>query len=330
MRIIPDMDKYSTKVLMVIPGQKMGATMVFAKRQADALREYGIDCRSFYMETGMSLGSIISQRRKLKKEIRDFSPDIVHANYGTMTGFLTTSVSPVPVLLHLRGSDLLAPQATLKARIGRLLSQLAALKAKKIICVAEHLKQSLWWGKSKVSIVPSGVDLQKFKPGLQSVARTELGWVPDQPVVVFNAGRDPRIKNLPLAEKTMNLVSKQIPEVRFFVMKGEVAPHTIPTIFQGADCLLLASKSEGSPNVVKEAMATNLPIVSTDVGDVAERLKNTSCSRVTGPHAEDLADAIISILVQNNRSNGREHVANLSLEKTTEMIAVIYNRMQDN
>src|SRR4029079_13851520 len=88
----------------------------------------------------------------------------------------------------------------------------------------------------------------------------------------------------------------------------------MPLYYRAADALLCASLSEGSPNVVKEALACNLPVVSTPVGDVPERLKGVYPSAVVARDAHSIGEALVQILLERRRSNGREHVASLDLD----------------
>ena len=98
----------------------------------------------------------------------------------------------------------------------------------------------------------------------------------------------------------------------------------MPCCFNAADCLALASVNEGSPNVVKEAIACNLPVVATDVGDVAERLEQVYPSRVVGRDVVEFGKALAEILAEKHRSNGREQVALYSETSVAESIRSFY------
>ena len=95
-----------------------------------------------------------------------------------------------------------------------------------------------------------------------------------------------------------------------------------------ADVLLLTSFSEGSPNVIKEAMACNCPIVTTDVGDVRERLANLEGCYVSvaepsyedfSLEAEQLSVCLRKAINYNGRTKGRERIIQDGL--TTKQIA---------
>jgi glycosyltransferase involved in cell wall biosynthesis len=98
----------------------------------------------------------------------------------------------------------------------------------------------------------------------------------------------------------------------------------MPELMSAADCLLLTSAIEGSPNVVKEAVACGLPVVSTDVGDVAEILSDVDPSWVCAPDLAALANALVECLTERRRSNGWERSAWLGHERIVERLLRLY------
>jgi glycosyltransferase involved in cell wall biosynthesis len=103
----------------------------------------------------------------------------------------------------------------------------------------------------------------------------------------------------------------------------------MPTYYNAADVLLCASRQEGSPNVVKEALACNLPVVSTCVGDVADRLAGVEPSRLVQREAHQIAEALVDVLSQHRRSNGRQKVLALNLEDTARRVLEVYRALQE-
>ena len=94
-----------------------------------------------------------------------------------------------------------------------------------------------------------------------------------------------------------------------------------------ANCLLLTSKTEGSPQVIKEAMACGCPIVSVDVGDVAERTSGVEgCYIVRTREHKDIADALQKAIAFEGKTNGRERILEIGLsnEQVAERLIKIY------
>ena len=150
-------------------------------------------------------------------------------------------------------------------------------------------------------------------------------------VVLFTPGRANNyiVKNYELAQEVMNCVSEVFPSVRLELIVNK-APEEVAMLMNAADCLLLTSLHEGSPNVVKEAMACNLPVVTVAAGDVVERLEFVQPSIVVNSRAaSDLARTVIQILNDPTRSNGVLEInrQGLSREAVAEKILEIYNRV---
>lgn len=316
----------SMRVLFVVPGDGAGSSLIFARRQIEALREAGVAGEEFYLSSRTSPSILWRERRRFRKAVRAFRPDLVHAHYGTMTAFFCALSTRLPLVITFRGSDLNPCPGVSKVRSGsgRFLSQFAALRARRVICVSEGLRQRLWWRLRQAHVVPSGIDTSLFRPWPRSQARAELGWPSDQPVVLFNAGRNPAGKRLDLAREAVQLARARCERLGFIVLEGGTPPHAVPAYMNAADCLLVTSAFEGSPNMVKEALACNLPIISVKVGDVAERLAGVEPSRIVSGNPEEIAQALVEIASTPLRSNGREKVQEIDSAAIAERILSVY------
>jgi teichuronic acid biosynthesis glycosyltransferase TuaC len=314
------------RVLSVIPQSAVANCFPRVQRQLAALRGAGILNECFLLTSRTSPRLVLGEWRRLRKTINAFQPDLVHAQFGTVTAFLTVLSTTRPIIVTYRGSDLNPYKggSRIRQKVARLLSQLAALRAARIVCVSEQLKQRLWWRKKRVAVIPNGVDLDVFHPRPRTVAREELGWEQREQVVLFNAGVDPISKRLDLAESSVAVAREICGDVRLHVLDGSTPPEMIPLLMNAADCLLLTSDWEGSPNVVKEAIACNLPVVSVEVGDVRERLAGVQPSRIVLRNPSDIGNGIAGILNLGERSNGRIATGDLTVEKISEQLAQIY------
>ena len=145
-------------------------------------------------------------------------------------------------------------------------------------------------------------------------------------MVLFNAGYNPRIKRVDLARAAVAVARRAVPGLRLEILDGRRPPDLIPTFMNAADCLLLTSDTEGSPMVVKEALACNLPVVSVAVGDVAERLRGVEGARLVAQDPEALAQALVDIVRRPTRSDGRGKVSEFSADRVAAALCEIYRR----
>jgi teichuronic acid biosynthesis glycosyltransferase TuaC len=297
---------------------------VFADRQVVSLQKLGVNVTTFDIGSSHSPIPLLRKYLELRRIGRTLMPDIVHGRYGTIVGFVSAFAGR-PAVITFCGGDLLSGQSVNIVRqfLGFLLSNMAALGARRTICVSEGLRQALWWKKDRAVVIPDGIDLDLFTPGQQNDARKELGWDPDSHVIIFNEGNDPITKGLDLAKAAFELVRSKVPTAELRVICN-VEPKQMPLYYRGADVLLSASRSEGSPNVVKEALACNLPVVSTPVGDVPERLAGVYPSAIVPRDADQIAGALTKILTTKQRCNGREHVIQLGLEQVARRVIDVY------
>ena len=149
----------------------------------------------------------------------------------------------------------------------------------------------------RIVIIPSSIDLSHFTATDKKAARQVLSLPAGDPLVIF-VGRIAPVKNLPFLLNAFRLIQQRLPNSRLLIvgdgesaaqvvsqasrMKhvtfvGAVPPAAVPLYLSAADVLALCSIEEGSPTVVKEALACGLPVVSTDVGDVRQVLARDPC-----------------------------------------------------
>jgi glycosyltransferase involved in cell wall biosynthesis len=318
------------RVLFVIPGVAQGHSMVFARRQATMLVAQGLDVKIFDLCSRTSLPKVFGEFRRFRRVIRKFRPEVIHAHYGTVTAmFAALGTGRIPLVITYRGSDLncLPSERGLRQAAGFLLSQIAALRAARIVCVSRQLRELLWWRRARVTVLPSGVDPEVFRPEPRKHSRCEVGWRQDEQVVLFNAGKDSPNKRLDLAENAVEEARRWSPSVRLEVLDGNVAPARVPALMNAADCLLVTSDAEGSPTIVQEALATNLPVVSVDAGDIAERLKGVTCSRVVRRDPRALGRALAEVLNPPRRSDGRRRAEEFSSTRIARELGRLYREV---
>jgi glycosyltransferase involved in cell wall biosynthesis len=289
----------------MFPLQEDPARGAFVRAQVESLSELGLAVEVFHIQGQRSTLNYAKAIFGLRRAVRRFDPDVVYAFYG-LTGWVALW-QPRPIVLSLAGDDVLGTPngrggITAKSRVGMVLSQWAAHRAAVVCVQSEQMRERLWGAglRERALILPYGVDPRRFYPGDQGTARERLGLSLHEPLVIFpNTPTEPR-KRLDLAEAAMELVRRHIPRATLLVVTR--VPHKkMPDYYRAADCCLLTSDWEGSPNVVKEALLSGLPVVTTDVGDVRRWVPLSPESAVCTRTPEELAAAIIRVLRKRQR-----------------------------
>ena len=323
------------RILYVVPNSTGSVGMIFAHKEIARIAMAGCETKTFMLATSLNPAKVWREMVRLKRAARLYRPDIIHAHFGTLTGFVSgivAQITGVPLVVTFRGSDLNPSpyDGKLRSISQKILSHLAAFRAKTNICVSCQLKKKLWWCRWKTKVIPSGIDLGFFKPVRKDEARRILGWGKDERIVCFNAGFSPDVKRLDIAERAVKVMKKRIGNVRFVVLRGNVEHNQVPLYLSGADCLFLTSDYEGSPDIIKEALSCNLPIVSVDVGDVKERLDGVIPSRIVARDPDAIGVAAAEIVTSGQRSNGRAQVLKISADVVRDKILGVYRRVVCN
>lgn len=320
------------RILWLIPGKENSSnSMCFVKRKLALMqRRPELQIEAFFLGSRKTPIYLYRKLKALGLILKRFAPHLIHAQYGTLTGAFGAVIFGYPLIISYRGSDLNPAPGTHWARnlFGHLLSQISAYRASHVIFVSERLQQRLWRGNVPTKIIPSGVDLALFSPISRKQARSKLEWDHDDPVVLFYAGSDPIGKGLDLANAAISHALKNVPNLRFQVLNGGVPSHIMPLYYGASDCLLMTSMYEGSPNVVKEAMACNLPVVAVDVGDVQERLDGVLPSEVTLRDPSLLGAAVAEITKTCHRSTGRDRTQQFDQRVLADQLVKIYRELQ--
>lgn len=298
------------------------AEEIFFRQQIETLDSKGVECEVCVVPGAEQIDGDMTSRRgpaeylrylpKVQRTLRNGEFDLVHANYGLTAPYAATQLS-LPVVLTLWGSDVVG--------FDGLVTKAFAWRADALTVRSVEMCELL--GREDAHIVPSGVDLERFRPIDRGEARDRVGWDSDGIHVLFPYSPDYERKNYPLAERVVDETAENIDRsITLHTMSG-VDHEVVPYYVNAADCVLLTSDHEGSPNTVKESMACNVPVVSTDVGDVRKRLHGVSLGGV-GETETDLAAHLTTVLSSDARSNGREAVREVSWDRIGEQLIDIY------
>jgi glycosyltransferase involved in cell wall biosynthesis len=306
---------------------------IWAKRQIESLEAIGIIVETYHFGERRSLRGLLRGGCALHRRVLEFKPDIVHVHYASVQALIAVLFARRPVVITLCGSDLLGNynsygKKTWSGVLSSCLSQLAALGASRCIAVSEELRNCLWlrWYRNKCDVIPCGVDLSLFKPIPRSQARAALGWTHNDPVILFILREGAWVKDPKLAIAAHNEARRRLNSLRMVVLRNE-DPSKIPLFLNASDVLLLTSRHEGSNNSVKEALACNLPVVATRCGDTEERLQGVRWSYICKRDSRELAQRLLEVVTSGERSNGREYLNDLTIDRVAQKVKVCYKRV---
>jgi glycosyltransferase involved in cell wall biosynthesis len=314
-------------VTNLYPSSAHPALGTFVADQVKGLRESGVEVELLYVDrAGRGRRAYRGLAAAVRWAIDGTEPDLVHVMYGgVMADVVTRAVRDRPVLVAFCGSDLLGARATRgvarwSERYGVLASSRAARRAAGITVKSRNLFDALPSGvDERTWIVPDGVDLGRFRPLDRRECRKALGLAPNATHVLFPAAPHRPEKRFPLAAAAVaRLAGVQLQTL------GGVRHDEVPLWINAADAVLLTSVYEGSPNVVKEALACSVPLVSVDVGDVRERIDGVDSCLIAAAEADDLAAKLGQALQRGGRTDGRRRAEDVSLERVNARLLEIY------
>jgi teichuronic acid biosynthesis glycosyltransferase TuaC len=315
------------------PNEDNDTYCVFIKRQMQSLIDRGLRCDvlfirgyrsplAYLLAAGRLAAWSLARRRKYK---------LVHAHSGEAAlaaGFLRRA----PLLVSYLGDDVLGTpdengRIQRKSKVRRAIIRQHSRVADHTITKSGEMETALpATVRSRNTVLPNGVDTDAFRPQDQAEARRELGWDVDGRVVLF-AG-DPAVarKRYWLAEAAVRLARTELPDLRLEVAR-RVTPDRMPLLMNAGDCLLHTSSVEGSPNVVKEALMCNMPVIATPAGDVEELLVGVVPSCVSDPSEAALSRALVDCLREPRRSNGRDASARLDERVIADRLLRLYREL---
>lgn len=287
------------KVLFFCSGNNGVSPII--KAQADSLIQNGVDVEIFPL-IGKGFWGYLKFIRKLKRQIASSKFDTIHAHYS-FCGIVASLSTIKPVICSLMGSDIIAAKS-----FQFVIKLFSHIFWKATIVKSVDMKSRI--GVRKCLVIPNGVDIITFKPLNKLQCRAELGWNSEVKIALFVGDPDRFEKNCQLAENAIKLLGSDTIELKV----ANAIPHKDIAIYINAsDVLLLPSLWEGSPNIVKEAMACNIPVVSTDVGDVKWLFGDVQGYFMAQSKPYAFAEAIKNAL-SFRETNGRDRILVLGLD----------------
>ena len=304
--------------ILIVASYNKNRFVPFVTEQAEALQAAGCEVEWFGVQ-GKGIKGYLRELPRLRKMIREIKPDVIHAHYGLSCLLANLATRKVPVVSTYHGSDINEPKVLPFSKVAIWLSAWNIFVSKRNVDIANPEKR---W-----SLIPCGVTLPQpwSESQKQKVEQLTLNqWVegvlePNMRHVLFAGAFDNAVKDPELAKQAMNELTNEGVKADLIELKGYNRDQ-VNALMYNCDALLMTSKTEGSPQVVKEAMACGCPIVSVDVGDVAERTEGVDgCFVVKSREPREIAAAIEKALVFKGRTNGRDKIIEFGL--TNELVA---------
>lgn len=300
----------------------------FVQEQMESLRPLGVEYEVLFINGRDSRWNYLHAYPELWGRLKNRQFDLIHAHFG-LSGLVARCQFSLPLVITFHGDDVLGQptrtgRITLMGRFFQVTSFLLAPLASAVIVQNREMQRRLKLASAR--IIPCGIDLDLFRPSDLQQARRALGLDLGKKYVLFAYNPAEQRKRFDLIEAAVARARKEVPEIEILQVRGR--PHKdMPLYMNAADVLVLASMIEGSPLAVKEAMATNLPVIAVDVGDTRDLIGPTEGSYVVPRDAQSIADKIVEVCRRGSRTNGREWIAQWSTENIARQIMQVYAKV---
>ena len=306
------------RILIVCSGNKENFVfekdMAFVYDQMKAIEKLNKNIEfDLFLIRKKGINGYIKERKRLKDKIKQYNPDIIHS-HGGHTGIVTL-FQGVPDIVTFHGSEI-------NIRKMRWLSGIVFTLSDYSIIVSSGLEKILTKTHKNYSVIPCGVDFSIFYPMDKTESKKKLGIPFDKNYVLFSSGFDNEIKNYPLAKEVMS----HFPDFAFKEIKDNTREE-VNLLINGAEALLMTSYSEGSPQIIKEALACNQRILSVDIGDVSEQLTGVKGCMISSHNPDELKDKLSLLIKMPQPINGRISAEKYNNEKIAERILDVYQKV---
>ena len=297
----------------------------FVQAQMESLRPLGVEYDVLFINGRESRWNYARAVPELWRRLRKKRNDLIHAHMG-LAGWVARCQGRVPTIVTFHGNDVpgkvnRSGRMTLYGLLLQTSSIVLARLVRSVIVQSAEMKRILRLDSARV--IPCGVDLDLFHPMDRDEARRILGLDPKKKFVLFPYNPGEERKRYDLVEAAAERARARISEIEILLV-NHLPQARVPLYMNAADLMVMASMMEGSPCAVKEALATNLPVVSVAVGDTPELIGSSQGNYLVPRDATAIAEKIVEVCLSGKRSCGRAQVERLSTEKVARQILEVY------
>ena len=303
-------------VTAMYPHAEQPGSGAFVMHQVEALRALGHQVKVIHIRGNQARWNYFFGGLTVLQETWRRRYDVVHVHYG-LTGIAAILRWRTPLVVTLHGSDML--QGTFQPLVSRIVSSIADAT----IVVSPQIA-----GKCPGTLIPCGVDLQTFRPTAQATARQALSLSGDEKIVLFPFNPERHLKRYDLAVQAVELLRARGISVSLLPV-WNVPNERMPLYYSAADVMILCSDTEGSPTSVKEALACELPVVSTDVGDVRSVMDGITGTEICEQNAASIAAALERVLTRpaDRPFIGRSAMRRFDQSATVAALVSVYRKV---
>lgn len=287
----------------------------FVRDQVRALRELGLEVETFdWLPGSRNYGPAI---RALRRRLRRMRFDVVHAHFG-LAGACASLAGADPLVVTFHGTDVRHP---ISGAISRALTRrpILAAAASKALFEPEAGRPGLPRPVGRSAVLPCGIDLERFAPIPREEARRELGLEPDGRYLLFPSSPARAVKRHDRAAEVAARTRSTL------LTLGSVPPDEVPLWINAASAVLITSENEGFGMAAVEAIACEVPVLSTPVGAVPFLLGGLDGCHVSpfDPHTWETAVGPL-LESQHALAGGRARAAPFGSVPLAERVAAAY------
>lgn len=324
------------KVLFVCSGNaKQGISQIVLK-QGNSLQKHGVDL-SFFTVKGKGASSYLKAAKELRTYLREHPTDIIHAHFA-LCGFVSwLAHRREKLVISFMGSDVLGMNSTdgkftLAGKVYAWFNRtFHRFTFDYIIVKSEEMARTFGRPLKHLSVIPNGVDMDDFCLVDKESAWRHIPWNEpgnhEMKHVFFVSNPNRNEKNYALAERAVKALNR--PDVRLTAIHS-LAIAELKYYYAVADVIIMTSFHEGSPNVIKEAMASNCNVVCTHVGDVKAIFGEQPNCWITSHELEEVVAALREALQRPRIENqSRNFILSIGLDEASiaQRIDDIYQKL---